>query len=89
MRCPLKKAARRENEARRLLEKIQKSGRSKVTQIGKEKGLNQLKLSLWENDTGESDAQEEASFKTSGKVEDEGAEHYKKESGIGRWMMGG
>ena len=42
MRCPLKKAARREDEARRFLEKkkIQESGMSKETQIGEEKGLN-------------------------------------------------
>ena len=53
---------------------------------GKEKGLNQLKLSLWENDKGESDAQEEASLRLLGKVEDEGVERY--ESRIERWMRG-
>ena len=39
---------------------------SKETQIGKEKGLNQLKLSLWENDKGESDTEEEASLRPQG-----------------------
>ena len=47
--------------------KIQEFGMSKETQIGKEKGLNQLKLALWENDKGKSDAQEEASLRLQGR----------------------
>ena len=45
------------NEARWLLEKYKKLRRVE-TQIGKEEGLNQLKLSLWENDKGKSEAQQ-------------------------------
>lgn len=56
MRCRLKKAVEREDEARRLLEK-HKNLRREETQIGKEKGLNYLKLSLQENDKGKPCAQ--------------------------------
>ena len=45
------------NEAQRLLEKYKKL-RLAETQVGEEKGLNQLKLSLWENDKGKSEAQQ-------------------------------